>query len=87
MAYHVSADEFERIAADALESIPPALRARRGRPAVPQEIVFGQQAASVDRHQPLIGIGRWLAVLLDPEQPSPVMDVLDPLDLQHDPKV
>lgn len=28
MAYHVSADEFERIAADALESIPPALRAQ-----------------------------------------------------------
>lgn len=28
MAYHVSADEFERIAADALESIPPDLRAR-----------------------------------------------------------
>jgi predicted Zn-dependent protease with MMP-like domain len=28
VAYHVSADEFERIAADALESIPPALRAR-----------------------------------------------------------
>lgn len=28
MAYHVSADEFERIAADALNSIPPALRAR-----------------------------------------------------------
>ena len=27
MAYHVSADEFERIAADALESIPPELRA------------------------------------------------------------
>lgn len=28
MAYHVSTDEFERIAAAALESIPPALRAR-----------------------------------------------------------
>lgn len=28
VAYHVSADEFERIAAEALESIPPALRAR-----------------------------------------------------------
>ena len=28
MAYHVSADEFDRIAADALESIPPDLRAR-----------------------------------------------------------
>lgn len=28
MAYHVSADEFERIAVDALESIPPELRAR-----------------------------------------------------------
>jgi predicted Zn-dependent protease with MMP-like domain len=28
VAYHVSADEFERIAADALESIPPALRAQ-----------------------------------------------------------
>ena len=28
MAYHVSEDEFERIAADALESIPPELRAR-----------------------------------------------------------
>ena len=28
VAYHVSADEFERIATDALESIPPALRAR-----------------------------------------------------------
>jgi predicted Zn-dependent protease with MMP-like domain len=28
VTYHVSADEFERIAADALESIPPALRAR-----------------------------------------------------------
>jgi predicted Zn-dependent protease with MMP-like domain len=28
MAYHVSADEFERIAADALESIPPALRSQ-----------------------------------------------------------
>jgi predicted Zn-dependent protease with MMP-like domain len=27
MAYHVSADDFERIAADALDSIPPALRA------------------------------------------------------------
>ena len=26
--YHVSADEFERLAADALESIPPDLRAR-----------------------------------------------------------
>jgi predicted Zn-dependent protease with MMP-like domain len=28
VAYHVSEDEFERIAADALESIPPELRAR-----------------------------------------------------------
>lgn len=28
MAYHVSADEFECIAIDALESIPPALRAQ-----------------------------------------------------------
>jgi predicted Zn-dependent protease with MMP-like domain len=28
MAYHVSADEFERIASDALESIPPALRSQ-----------------------------------------------------------
>jgi predicted Zn-dependent protease with MMP-like domain len=28
VAYHVSADEFERIAADAFESIPPALRAQ-----------------------------------------------------------
>jgi predicted Zn-dependent protease with MMP-like domain len=28
MAYHVSADEFERIALDALESIPPALRSQ-----------------------------------------------------------
>jgi predicted Zn-dependent protease with MMP-like domain len=28
VAYHVSADEFERIAAEALESIPPALRVR-----------------------------------------------------------
>jgi predicted Zn-dependent protease with MMP-like domain len=28
MAYHVSADDFERIAADALERIPPPLRAR-----------------------------------------------------------
>jgi predicted Zn-dependent protease with MMP-like domain len=28
VTYHVSADEFERIAADALDSIPPALRAR-----------------------------------------------------------
>ena len=28
MAYRVSTDEFERIAADALENIPPALRAR-----------------------------------------------------------
>ena len=28
MAYHVSTDEFERIAAAALESIPAALRAR-----------------------------------------------------------
>jgi predicted Zn-dependent protease with MMP-like domain len=28
VTYHVSADEFERIAADALESIPPVLRAR-----------------------------------------------------------
>jgi predicted Zn-dependent protease with MMP-like domain len=28
VAYHVSADEFERIAVDALESIPPALRAQ-----------------------------------------------------------
>jgi predicted Zn-dependent protease with MMP-like domain len=28
VAYHVSADEFDRIAADALESIPPDLRAR-----------------------------------------------------------
>ena len=28
MPYHVSPDEFERIAADALESIPPELRAQ-----------------------------------------------------------
>jgi predicted Zn-dependent protease with MMP-like domain len=28
MPYHVSADEFERLAADALESIPPDLRVR-----------------------------------------------------------
>ncbi len=28
MAYHVSPDDFERIAAEALESIPPALRAQ-----------------------------------------------------------
>jgi predicted Zn-dependent protease with MMP-like domain len=28
VAYHVSADDFDRIAADALESIPPDLRAR-----------------------------------------------------------
>ena len=28
MAYHVSPDEFERIAAAALDSIPPVLRAR-----------------------------------------------------------
>jgi len=28
VAYHVSAEEFERIVADALESIPPTLRAR-----------------------------------------------------------
>ncbi|MFZ2034356.1 MAG: hypothetical protein WAW53_11430, partial [Candidatus Dormiibacterota bacterium] len=28
MAYHVSADEFERIAAEALETIPAALRAQ-----------------------------------------------------------